>query len=239
MAKPSGLELFSKAFGTVGDAKQFADQFGGLYDQVDVTVWGGPISDRRRLFRLAAAIAFGLVKRRGPVSAFIPPPGSIAVEYDAADNYVTFSLKYNSTLFVMGVTSGVLSAPLFYGPDDLPVLGGPAPTVRGGEWNFNGPAIGSTSFVGSTGAGLLIAPTLEEMKDKVLITKESISSPPSLSAPPDSLPAGPTISPRPHADYRSRGCWASLVYTALSTPGTTYDMYYPKPPGGLNDFRGS
>jgi hypothetical protein len=77
--------------------------------------------------------------------------------------------------------------------------------------------------------------------DRTLLTKNDASVPPDPTVAPGALPTGPTLNPRPHADFRSRGSWVSMVYSSLTTPGTTFDMTFPKPPvapGDIERYRG-
>src|SRR4051794_12319628 len=101
----SVVSILDLGLGAASALKSAADQLGSIQDDVSVTVWGGPNSNRRRLYWLAAAIGFGLVKRLGPVSTEIPAPGMVAIQYNAADNYVTFQLRYSNTLAVVMATS--------------------------------------------------------------------------------------------------------------------------------------
>lgn len=273
----SYLDLFGflgKLIGGVSDVKAFADQMGSVQDEIFVTVYGGPNSDRKRLYRLAASIGFGLVQRLGPTDGDIPAPGMVGIEYDAADNYVTFSLRYSNTLAVIMATStitGQKSATELY--DELPVLSGPAPQVRGGEWNFTGPGIGNFNPVVID--KFPVPDYGPDLARRVLLTKSPLSVPPDpdlppppkapvpplgplarlglglpgaiigtladydrLHLPPDPATPKPTVNPRPHADARTRGSWTSLVFSALTTPATTFDLTYPSPPDTLERFAG-
>lgn len=214
-------------------AKSAADQIGSIQDDVMVTVWGGPGSDRQRLYHLAAAIGFGLVKRLGPVSTEIPAPGMVAIQYDAADNHVTFQLRYSNTLAVVMATSLLPGRPAASDlARSLPVLWGPAEGVEGGKWNFTGPAVGNDLLAGFD-TGLPVPDLMASgYANRTLLTKNDVSIPPDPNV--EILGPGPTLNPRPHADARSRGSWVSLVYSALTTPGTTFDMTYPKPPASTN-----
>lgn len=191
----------------VSDLKE---QLGTLDDEIIVTVAGGPLSNKRQLYKLAAAVAFGVVKRLVPAGDPLNPfaaPGSLGIEYDATTKEVTLILRLRRTLFAItapvalggaGQASALSQTAVFSGPDDF---------VVGGAWDF------------ALNAGILGVkmPTLE-FAGKTILTDSPV-----VQSPDPRLPAGAsrvidTPNPRPSGDARSRGslCW--MVWQALANP---------------------
>src|SRR6185295_3563599 len=70
----------SAGAGAAGDLKKTANQLGQLQDRIVITIKGGPQSDMKQLFRLAAAVAFGKINRlvaAGGRFNPLPPPGAM------------------------------------------------------------------------------------------------------------------------------------------------------------------
>lgn len=251
------VQIVGTAADFVGKAKDFADQFGQVVDEVTVTVYGTPQAKKKDLFKVAAATAFSLVHRLAPgLGGLIPAPGSITVQYDAADKYLTFHLKYSNTLAVAltalnapnfvnigswliggaGAPAGLVDAGILRAAvaARMPVLSGPYDEVRGGKWTFTGPGLGDGK------AGGFPTPDLTRWEGKIILTDKNTSTPPIDG--PGGIPVdgdtSPTINPRPLVDHRSRGSFANLVFTALSTAGSSVDMTYPATTGTVKDFIG-
>ncbi|QEG29296.1 hypothetical protein GobsT_40910 [Gemmata obscuriglobus] len=217
--------------------KELSDQFGSIQDLVSVTCFGSPRANRQQLYHLAASIAFGMVHRLAAnLSDLAPPPGAIAINYDATSNVLTFTLRYSTSLaWALASTqaAGRPDADQLY--DLLPVLSGPREEVVGGKWDFTGTGVG---YGFSLLPGLPVPVLEDHYTGRVQITKHDVSRVPDPYAPAGSGEEGPTLNPRPAADSRSRGTWCQLVYSALSLPGTTFDQLYPKPPASNDKYRG-
>lgn len=238
------LSAATLAANAIGIGKEAANMLGSLEDGVEVEVWGnGPNTPKRLLFQCAAATAFGLVKRLGPAGALIPPPGMVAVQYDAADNYLKFSLRYSNSLVAILVANSKLLGGAVGGPaggtdtlfHKMPVLSGPEDTVTGGPWTFHGPGI-HFPLVGDI---VLNVPKLK-FEGKTILTKDEVSVPPHPEV--AGMGAARTINPRPAADQRSRSAWVNLVWSCLTQPGVQFNMTFPEPHGGadgLEAFRGA
>lgn len=245
---PNFADLLSIAAGTasvVKAGKDFYDQFGYIADDVTVTVYGTPYSSKSELYKLAASLAFSMAQRLGPDTAlFFPCPGSATVQYDAAQNFVTFNVKVSNSLAVV-----LASAAFFPGKPNadalsanLPLFAGPKDEHVGSKWLFNGPGVGAP-FVFAIGAPVLPglkSPDLKRWDNHTILTNRTSTTPPieGANGERDKGPLSPTMNPRPAVDHRARGSFANLVFSALSTPGTDYDLLYPKPANDLSDYSG-
>lgn len=70
-----------------------------LEDEVVVTIHGQPGAKKSELYLLALATASSLVRRYdGTFGQTDPAPGMIAVEYDAASNWIRCTLRYNTSM---------------------------------------------------------------------------------------------------------------------------------------------
>jgi hypothetical protein len=189
--------------------------YGSLSDEVVVTVSGNIYAEKRRLYLLAAATAFGVARvwvlRLGGV---VPPPGVIMMETDYANNAVRFTLRYEQSLAGIfyakstGVTD-LLSA--------LPVIQGPTSNVTGGSYDF---------VAGLPWAAARV-PTLEFANRPVLWWDNACDDPDPNGPLPG--PLGPCPNPRPYGDLRSRGTLTELVFAALTQPGSSRFMGFHSP----------
>jgi hypothetical protein len=217
--------LGGEAGGVAGGAKRVSDQFGQIQDIITVTIKGGPRSDTRALFRLAASIAFGKVQRLVPAGGAgnpLPPPGAIAVQYSLEKREVTFMLSLSRSIMTI-TTVGDGAAAI----DALPVFSGPSMTTVGGNWDF----LPATAPL----APALKPPNLE-FAGKTILTPDDPSPDPD-PAGGGAGPLGPTKNHRPSGDARSRGSLVRMVTAALASPAETGPSTFVLPNDG-NRFVG-
>lgn len=191
------------------NAAQVAGSLGQVVDEITVRISGGPRSESRALFRLAAAIAFGKVKRLVPAGGEnnpLPPPGMIGIHYSVESREVMFILRLSQsimTITTFGDGADAISA--------LPVFAGPDMTTVGGAFDFRPPT--------APGAPT-IKPAVLEFAGKTLLTDQTISPDPNpVIAGPGQM--GITKNHRPSGDARSRGMTIRMVTAALATPAET------------------
>lgn len=213
-------------------------------DEAVVEVIGHPGANRRDLYYLGVAAAHGLVKRYGKVTGLLPPISLLMIEYDASDNWVRVTQKFEATWLEVAAAAGVAAAGASR-PNLLnsPLFAGPAPELIGGQWEFAGarsPAPGggpvpSLPFAGST----------------ILTTDTTAPIIGPLGVPVGTVPPV-DMNPKPEGDLRSRGPvvrgrnpagrvlangeWfgdlvsdllVPLVFSALTNPGSTSQTVFP------------
>ena len=213
-----------------------------LEDEVVVTVVGQPGAKKAQLYYLALAAACGLVRRYdGKAGQIDPAPGMLAVEYDAASNYVKVTLRYNTNLlsaFVV-IQDTDLTATIGAGAaqqvkdyeaqqgnqggstpvlplkafKELVVYSGPRDDVVGREFNFTGiPGLGL--FARTFGS-----PQLPWVGRTILTTAPQCQEPiPGFG--PNTGSIVPTPDPKPPGDNRSRGAVVSSTNPLQTAPGT-------------------
>ena len=212
-----GRNATAENAGLLGSVKKLTDSLGTIQDQIVVTVTGGPRSDIKALFRLAASVAFGKVKRLVPAGGELnplPPPGAIGVRYSIERREVTFVLRMNRSLATACNTvvgDGVREV------GKLPVFAGPDNTAIGGKFDFKAtpPPGGLVGLID----GAIPLPELE-FAGKTLLTPAVVSPDPNptVVGPGET---GPTKNPRPTGDARSRGSLVRMVTAALASPSET------------------
>lgn len=209
-----------------------------LEDEVTVEVLGQPGSTKRELYRLAMATGFGLVRRFDVAQKLSLPPGMMMIEYDAADHWVRFTLRYKTSILTAAPAKGI-------GPLDLPttvVFNGPEDQVVGGAFNFT---TKQQDENGNVAEGI---PKLTFTGRTILSSYSAVINPD-----PATLPGLgqfiPSPNPKPQGDNRSRGSalapnqtgfesskisnWLiPLVFSNLSKPGTINNMQYLPPTSG-------
>jgi hypothetical protein len=171
MARGRGL---NSSFGALPDvllttlnlASVIKDTMPSLEDEVVVEVVGQPGATKQQLYFLAMAAASSVVQQYSPLNplvAFISPSaGMLMIEYDAADNWVRCTLKYQSgTALNYALNPGGLTDSSFY--DKLAVLRGPSCDVNGSAFGFTRGAGGlfvaldAAGDAGAPGAGPVAA----------------------------------------------------------------------------------
>lgn len=235
--------------GIAAIGKEIGKSVPHLENEATVEVLGQPGANKKDLYFLALATAFGLVGR-SDISFFVgqtrfyvaPPPGLLMVEYDAADNWVRATVKYRtSTLTAVTeaalgnrVTAFYQETALYSGPDDF---------VTGRPFNFTTVNLipGIPNSAQSAGAPQL-----------PFAGRDVLTAHPSVFDPNPALPLGtadPIASPnpKPPGDNRSRGVavvepnpgsgvvqnrLVPLVFAALSDPGTATLQVFPPPTSG-------
>lgn len=221
-----------------------------LEDEVVVEVIGQPGATKQQLYFLALAAASSVVRQIAPLSpaiAFISPSaGMLMIEYDAADNWVRATLKYQSGMAVNYAASltNALPGNLF---DQLAVYRGPPCNLNGAPFGF----VASISNTGKkifgdalsagvtrTAATLILGPVLAlaDIIGTIGIPADSTSA----SAPQlpfagqpilSTCPTTPTPIPRPITQ-------SQVPDTVLGIVGPTIPSPNPKPPGD-NRSRGA
>lgn len=194
-------------------AKRVWNSLGSIEDEVSVRVSYNPQANKQAVYYLAAAIGFGLVQRLTPKGfGFVPPPGSIGIEYDAASNEVVFHLKYSSALATV-LTFGAGGAAL----RNIPIYEGPKGNLqlKGGAWSFTGGA--------APGGVIGTVPDLPFTGKTTLARGYTCDDPLGVD--------GTVITPdvRPSGDSRSRGSLVWLVSQALATPAGIPTVTYLSP----------
>jgi hypothetical protein len=211
------------------DLAVFLRDFSGfIEDEIVVQIAGNPRATKADVFKMAAALAFGTVKRLTPFGGLVGnPPGAIAVEYDAAANEIVFILKFHRSL-AMAITN-----PLGVKVGDQPVFSGPREDYVGGEADFE---------VGA-GLGLIRVNVIDlaNFKGKTILTTNRTVSDPDPTVPAAVGPLGniATPNPRPSGDARSRGSLVALVTQTLATPSETGPTTFPAAPDFPSRFSGS
>jgi hypothetical protein len=237
-----------------------------LEDECTVTVVGNPKAKRKELYFLAASVAFGIVRRFDLNQWAAPPPGMILLEYGLSNNsdmgtWVRFTVRYKTSLLSAaaaalrtpflngfftgfgstgsvtgGIVQGVIDA---FNPEkplpmykDVALYAGPKDEVIGGEWGFTGRLVpGIPSNAKSVGSPQL------QFAGKTILTHDSVCRDPDPSLVAGSEPVVAAGNPRPPGDFRSRGTLQSLVFAALSDPGSENGMTFPLPTAA-NAFTG-
>lgn len=224
-----------------------ADMFPKLEDEVTVEVMGQPGSNKRELYRLAMATAYGIARPglNGTASLFGPPPSMILCEYDAADAWVRFTVRYRIGVLDFALTPNSGPASILAGVASgrgLPVVLGPPDEVIGGRMRLPIPSV-----TGVVAAPIPFVPAIDPISllvpmrfvNKVILTSSGVCESP------DPATTGMTINspnPRPPGDTRSRGAVQNpniaeinanylvpLVFAALSDPGSQSNLTVPAP----------
>lgn len=182
-----------------------------LDDEVTVEVLGHPGASKQQLYFLALAAANGMVKRFSPLlnlnPLVAPVMGMLMIEYDAADNWVRCTLRYQTSTLAAATTGARRST--YY--NDLAVYRGPQCAVVGERFDFTSkilPGIPSSS-VAEGGSG----PDLPFEKQTILTQCPEVMQPapkpltvnPAISATPQATIKIPSPNPKPPGDNRSRG----------------------------------
>lgn len=205
-----GKMAWDFATGTADAAVKVKETLGQIEDEVTVTVSGNPLSNKKQLYHLAAAVGFGLIERLVPAGGEKNPlasPGLVAVEYDATTKEVSFVIRYSRNLITVA-TFGAGAA----GLRRQPVYDGPKDVVVGAPWDFR------TDLVTR-----VVSPTLE-FAGKTVLTDRSVTPDPNPAILPPIVPPNiPTGNPRPSGDARSRGSLIQLVWQALADPVESFD----------------
>lgn len=215
-----------------GIAQAVADLFPKLEDEVTVEVLGQPGSNKKQLYYLAMAAAYGLARPGGALRFLGTPPSLLMCEYDAADSWVRLTLRYK-----IGVMDFALKpiGTLTVITSGLPVISGPKDEVEGGRAQLPLPGFLPDAITQAP----VFKPTLE-FTGKVILTTAGVCITPDPAA-----NGGNTIytpNPRPPGDTRSRGAVQNpnssqvvadylipMIFASLSDPGSQNHMYYPAP----------
>jgi hypothetical protein len=135
------------------------------------------------------------------------------------DNVITFTLRFSrslATIFAIGDGRKIF--------ETLPVLKGPADNYIGGSWDFSPFLLNQEEPLPFNNQPILYAsgtcPEPKPQDDGKGTTSTNMIACPN---------------PRPSGDLRSRGTLVSLVFSALSNPGTTDLMQMPLSPNPAND----
>ena len=248
-AAGSGASLLSMLSNIGSVASGVADMFPKLEDEVTVEVMGQPGSNKRELYRLAMATAYGIVRpgSNGTASLLGPPPSMILCEYDAADAWVRFTVRYRIGVLDFALTPTTGPASILAGITagrGLPVVLGPPDEVIGARMRLPIPNVGAlVGAITSSITGIAIDPLtiLAPMRfvNKVILTSSGVCESP------DPATTGMVINspnPRPPGDTNSRGAVQNpniaeinanylvpLVFAALSDPGSQSNLTVPAP----------
>jgi hypothetical protein len=195
-----GLDIVGIGAFLAPEAARIVGSLGALQDEITVHIRGGPRSNTKALFRLAASIAFGKVLRMVPAGGAgnpLPPPGMMGVMYHLENREVTFILRMNQSVITATAFSGVDTLA------NLPVYAGPVMTAKGADMDFRPPVFGAPP-------GLIIPPF--GYKGKTLLTADPDGPDTETGIP------GPTKNHRPSGDARSRGSLVRMLTAALASP---------------------
>ena len=214
---------FAKNLPFVGAiAKEFDKFCPQIEDEVSVTVQGQPGSTKRRMYLMALATCSGIARRLNTIAPggvfLVPPPGLLMVEYDAADNWVRCTMRYQTGTLGLSTIGGGLGAsdPVF---DNLPVYNGPDCEVVGKPLNFTGTLAGIPipGIPRSAQSGPSIP--LEFAEKTVLSACPRVPDPDPLVAG-NAGPSVPSSNPKPPGDNRSRGAVVVTGATTSTMSGT-------------------
>lgn len=171
---------------------------GVIQDQITIKLQGGPRSSLKYLFKVAAGIAFGKVKRLVPAGGGFPnpfpPPVRIGVHYALERRELELVVIAEQSLIAATAFSGVGAV------ESLPVFSGPSMTSKAADWDFE--------FL----VGAIKPVSLADLAGKVMLTDSPTC--------PDPITGvdGPSKSYRPTGDARSRGTLVRMVTAALANP---------------------
>jgi hypothetical protein len=210
-------------------------------EEVSATVYGGPTSTRKSLYRLAMALVWGKIQRRDFIR-ILPPAGFLKLEYNLEEKSVNVTCRMVTTYLpaLLGLIRTARSYELFQGP---------AETAVGGEWAFTSILPG---LPGSPGIDLK-----NGFENRVLITPNAayndatgtvrVSRSP--TPPGDRISRGyATVARSPAATLGDPANWNNtpdfLLWAALSEPCGAKNLnqpvysptplgYYPIPSPGL------
>lgn len=122
----AGRWIAGKAPGAINGIVGVNNALPVIEEEGDVTVIGTPQSEKRRLYFLAMALVWGVVKRRNIVRA-LPPAGAIVLEYSLEHNAVRVIVRLRTSYLENLVAGQVREArgfAIFEGPENGPYLGG-------------------------------------------------------------------------------------------------------------------
>lgn len=229
----AAIGAIGRSPGTAGAIAQgIADLFPKLEDEVTVEVTGQPGSNKKQLYYLAMAAAYGLARPGGALRFLGSPPSLLMCEYDAADTWVRVTLRYK--IGVMDFATRPIGT-LTVITSGLPVVSGPKDELIGGRAQLPLPGFLPDAITQAP----VFKPTLE-FTGKVVLTSSGVCINPDPSAAGNATIYAPN--PRPPGDQRSRGAVQTpnssqvvadylipMIFASLSDPGSQNNMYYPPP----------
>lgn len=220
---------FSTAMTVINEGKEYANSLGMITDEMIVTIRGNKLASKSRLYKMAAALAFGQIQRMDSNTGrgVMPCPGLIMMENHLHDVCVTFTLRYTRSLAtIMAVQSlnyigtaigGGASVTVSQFLSRLPVFTGPDNDYSGGYWDFSNLLLSGVEFD-------------LPYSGKPILFQSSHSPDPNPNTGKSGISDFVSQNPRPMGDARSRGTLVSLVTAALSNPGSTAGLTMPVNP---------
>lgn len=222
-------------------AQAISDITPKLEDEVTVEVVGQPGSTKRQLYYLAMSAAYGLARPALLARWLKQPPSLMMCEYDAADAWVRFTLKYKTGVF--NFIQNAIFTPSIIGElatsTGMVVVNGPSDTLKGASavipLQGNLAPILNPAFLGAVPL---------PFSNKIILTSSGICENPD----PNAAGGGQTViapNPRPPGDTRSRGAVQNpyssevvadylipMIFASLSDPGSMNGMFVPPPVPG-------
>lgn len=206
----------SKLAQGIAVTRELANTIPRLEDEVTVEVIGQPGSTKQQLYFLALAAANGLVHKFSPLvnlnPLVAPTMGMVMIEYDAADNWVRATLRYNTSTLAAATTGDRRKT---Y-PNELAVLRGPSCDVVGEAFNFTSLVIPGIPLSAISGPD---PPNLPFENQTILTPCPEVQEPrptkltqnPAVRKPAQRTREIPSPNPKPPGDNRSRGVIPAYV----------------------------
>ncbi len=210
----------------IGAMGVLESSFPYVVDEVEAIVIGDPSSSRTQLYRLARSAAIGAITLRG-FRGFSVPQFSMELEYNHADRTVICRVGFTRSLITGAAVFKTLAIRdnngiIRRGVNTLDVINGPTDNLFGRP--FPNPAL--------PGLPAGTAPPPSEFDGRPILSLAD-----SVVNPDPALPLGaggivPSPNPRPIGDFRSRGSIYSLIFSALSVPGSSILQEFKAPAEG-------